>query len=181
MRAVIKYIILIVFFCGAGYKPVKRSKPPESWDKFTLSLFSDDAFLLSGDRPDNLTSKINDIVVVEQEKPVQHNDFDISDMMTKLEAAQESIESCFVDKKTFEVASSKIDSSADIFLMMSKTLCNSNPEYDDPDTFLKLSEKMKENAQAIKIFTKQKQYKETKEAFVKLKKNCNDCHVQYRL
>lgn len=161
---------------------VKRAKNKKKWTQQDLSPFYENAFDSIGPRPKDvkLDHTQKDTIVQKPDK-INHADFDISDMMLKLEASIESIDSCLIDSTTFLASEKKIQTSSDIILMMSKTLLNSNPEYEDPDSFLKYSENMKDSIQQIKIFTKQKEYKKTSEALTKLKKSCNDCHSDYRL
>ena len=178
----------VVFFVAA--KPKKtysRAKPPEKWDKSTISCFENDAFsLLKGERPksfvqENKTDN-NDKNNKEEEKVdvESKGDFDRRDMMKKLASAEEGMASALNNEKSFVSASSKIESNADLFIMMGRTLFNSDPDYNDDDTYLKHAEEMFTNAKQIKIFVKKGDYEGASSAFSRVKKSCNSCHEKFR-
>lgn len=198
MRFLLNIGLVLIVFCssGADHKQHKRSKPPKEWDKLTKSFFSENAFsFLDGQkRPDFNEIKSGTSPLVSDNKEPQNkketidenieeskDDFDMSDMMSKLESCEDSLRDSLQTEGIFQTSTKQIDTYSDIIIMLGRTLANSNPEYDDPDSFLKYAQNMKDNAQALKVFAKQKKYKEAYEHFKKIQKNCNDCHTQYRL
>jgi cytochrome c556 len=169
---------IIISIIALSLMGAERARPPKKWDKATLSIFSDNAFsLLEGEKP----------IFAQKEKEKTEEtvkkadgDFDRRDMMKKLERAEEILAESLNNQKTFISASSKINSAADLVIMMGKTLFNGDPDYGYDDSFLKFSEDMTTNAKLIKIFVTKKDYEGASKAFSNLKKNCNSCHEGFK-
>lgn len=172
------FFVSILALCLTGAKDKERARPPKKWDQVTLSIFSDNAFsLLEGEKP---TFAQKEKEKTEETVKKADGDFDRSDMMKKLERAEEILAESLNNEKTFISASSKINSAADLVIMMGKTLFNGDPDYGDDDSFLKFSEDMTNNAKLIKIFVTKKDYEGASKAFSNVKKNCNSCHEGFK-
>lgn len=173
--------------CLTGAKPKKvyqRAKAPVKWDRVTSSLFADNAFdLLAGERPDFDKTKIAEVDKKnkqEKEETQGNGDFDRREMMKKLEVAEQALSECLADAKTFKAGSSKVESSADLMIMMGRTLFNNDPDYKTDDTYLKHAQELFGQAKQIKIFVKKNDYESASSAFSKIKKSCNSCHEGFR-
>ena len=170
-----KYLIVLLVLLVAE-KPKERAKPPEKFKK--SSVFEDDAFkLLVGERQKQII-KENHVKIEEKEE--SSGDFDRRDMMKKINRAEEILAESLSSSKSFTAASSKIDSSADLLIMMGRTLFHSDPDYNDDDDYLKQAEEMTNNAKLVKIFVKKGDYEEASRAFSNVKKNCNSCHEKFK-
>jgi cytochrome c556 len=175
---------LALCLVAAKPKQHKRVKHPAVWDKTTTSVFADNAFdLIQGERPDFNRQKLVEVEgkKKENEEKVQGNgDFNRSDMMKKLEAAEQNLAECLANEKTFKSGYSKIESSSDLIIMMGKTLFYNDPDYNTEDGYLKQAEEMFTEAKKIKIFLKKNDYESASSAFSKIKKSCNACHEEFR-
>lgn len=170
----------VALFIAAKPKTYSRSKPPTKWDKAVLSVFEDNAYsLLEGQRP-TFDQQVKKEEKKEEKEKEANGDFDRSDMMKKLKSAEESLAECINNEKTFKAASSKIESSADLFVMMGRTLFNSDPDYNEEDYYLKQAEEMTSNAKLIKVFVKKGDYDGAVRAFSNVKKSCDNCHSKFR-
>lgn len=176
--------LCVLAFVAAGPKKVQRVAAPKDWPKFVSSTFVDDAFaLLEGPRPKSFESVEDKPKKEEKEKEIVHEangDFDRRDMMKKLKSAEESLSESLNNQKTFVAGSAKVDSSADLLIMMGRTLFNSDPDFNDQDSYLKQAEEMTNNAKKIKIFVKKGDYEGAARAFADIKKSCDACHAEFR-
>jgi cytochrome c556 len=170
----VKYLIVFLVLIATD-KPKERAKPPEKFKK--SSVFEDDAFkLLVGERQKQV---IKENVKIE-EKEESSGDFDRRDMMKKINRAEEILAESLNNSKSFTAASSKINSSADLLIMMGRTLFHSDPDYNDDDDYLKQAEEMTNNAKLVKLFVKKEDYEGASRAFSNVKKNCNSCHEKFK-
>lgn len=180
-------VIVLVALCLLGAKPkktYKRAKPP-TFDKQTLDLFEENAFATLGPKPKDFGKQV---VIDEKDKDKDkekeleegNGDFDRREMMKKLQTAEDSLSETMKDAKTFVAGGEKISSSADLFIMMGRTLFSNDPDYKTDDDFLKQAEEMTNQAKKIKIYVKNGDYKEASKAFSNLKKSCNNCHEKFR-
>lgn len=162
-------------------KPVRRAPPPK-FDKMTNSIFMENAFdALEGERPGIKQEEVKKEDKVVKTEKQGGGDFDRSDMMTKLETAEASVGEGLSDNKTFGAATHKINSGADIFIMMGKTLFSNDPDYGQEDDYLKFAEEMTTAAKQLKVLTQKGDYEGASRAFSKVKKSCNSCHEKFRL
>lgn len=164
----------------AADRPVRRACPPV-FDKAARSLFMENAFeSLKGERPS--------FVHNEAEKPKEEEveisgggDFDRGDMMNRLEAAESSVAAALANENSFRAASHKIGAASEVIMMIGKTLFSNDPDYCVEDAYLKRSEDMTNAARQLKARTLKGDYEGAVQAFSSVKKNCNDCHSEFRL
>ena len=170
----------VLFIAAIPKKTYPRAKPPQSWDTSVLALFPTDGFvLLEGTRPlftHDLGKEKQDLAPI---KP-NHGDFDRTDMMKKLERAEQILAESLSSPKTFASTSSKIETASDLIVMMGKTLFSSDPDYSTDDSFLKQAEEMTNSAKQIVVFVKKKDYEGASRAFSNVRKSCDTCHEGFR-
>jgi cytochrome c556 len=171
---------LLILALGIAAQRFHRARPDFAFSESDKSLFMENAFdSLKGERPKRFGEKTE--IQVEQKETHLVGDFDRSDMMVKLEAAEASIAEAISDSKRFKAATHKIDAGSDIIIMMGKTLFNGDPDYGEDDDYLKSAEDMTTSAKQLKQANQKGNHKATKEAFERIKKNCNACHDKFRL
>lgn len=188
MHRLMPFLVVILTVCCLAARPsqpLKRARPPASWDVLTLRTFEDDAFsLLVGNREELFVSVAP--AVIDQPKTDEemsdeaHGDFDRRDMMKKLEAAEKSLGDSVSSDKTFTSATSKVDQAADLVIMMGKTLFSSDPDYSDDDDYLKFAENMTSAGKRLKVAAKSGDHASASSAFGELRKSCNACHEGFR-
>lgn len=168
-----------IFFVAADKKTYNRAKPPTKWDKSTLSIFEDNAYsLLEGQKPNLVIQEDKKLENKKEEKA--DGDFDRTDMMKKMQRAEEVLAESLNSEKSFKAATSKIESSADLIIMMGRTMFNGDPDYSDDDYFLKQAEDMTISAKQIKALVKKGDYEAASRSFSSIKKNCDNCHQRFR-
>lgn len=176
------FLVLLCVLClGAGRpRRVYRARVPERFDRVTVSVFEEDAFrLLVGSRPD-----YGRVVVEErkseEERVVGVGDFDRRDMMKKLEEAESSLADLLGDERRFLSGASRVNSSADLMMMMGRVMFTNDPEHGDDDDFLKAAEELMEGAKGLKIFVKKGDYEGAGVSFARVRKSCDSCHEKFR-
>lgn len=185
VRCLLVLVVAVCCLAARPQQPLKRARPPATWDTLTKSAFSEDAFsLLVGAREDLFKSQGTVAVqVAEPEETMEegaHGDFDRRDMMKKLEAAEKSLAESVSSDKTFASAKSKVDQSADLVIMMGKTLFSSDPDYAEDDDYLKFADSMTNAAKRLKVAAKSGDHGAASSAFGELGKACNACHEGFR-
>lgn len=181
-------IIAVAVSCIAAspQKTFRRAAPPKSWDRFMESQFEKNAFAtLEGERPANF-----DVGRKGQDDgpkppdpvpgPGGNGDFDRRDMMKKLERSEQAIAEALSSEKSFKAGLSKVEQSADLVVMMGRTLFSNDPDYNSDDDYLKFSEDMTNFAKQLKVLAKKSDYAGASAVFGKMKTTCNACHEAYR-
>jgi cytochrome c556 len=176
-------LVAMVLAMGVMNQPKahRRAATPKSFDKATSSVFMENAFdSLRGQRPGfEKKEKKREEVVQEEERG--SGDFDRSDMMVKLETAENAVAEGLADQKTFGAATHRISGGADIMIMMGKTLFSNDPEYGQDDDYLKSAEDLMTSAKQVKTLTQKGDYEGARRAFSNAQKSCNSCHQKFRL
>lgn len=174
---ILRIAIIILAFVSIA---AKRAKPPEKWDS-SAGIFETNAFkILEGERPKNFNIAKKEPEPQIEENKEENGDFDRSDMMKKLRSAEDTMAEGVSSSKAFKSSSHKIDSSADLMIMMGRSLFNSDPDYNEEDYYLKQAEEMTSNAKLIKYFIKKQDYEGAVRAFSNIKKSCDNCHQKFR-
>jgi|688.fasta_scaffold100134_4 cytochrome c556 len=186
-------LVLAVAVVAAGAArpkpPVRRATPPARWDKTVAALFADDAFtLLEGARPADFgrpapapgAAGAGTETAAESRDPVASGDFDRSDMMKKLKAAEEALAEILSGEKTFETGGARAGQAADLVAMMGRTLFSGDPDFGTEDDYLKFAEDMMSAAKQLKILVTKRDYAGARGCFDKVKKSCDGCHEGYR-